>query len=138
MTQSGTDAFFRYEGTTCSNLGRPLFFHYLVKLGPREDGYPIREQSCRPAPGDEGYKSMCRYMDDAPQLMSAIDHEKPLLGQPLDRVLSWNGASSAAGCYCELSDRMHKWRLALETIHYALAQQERYQEQLLTGQTEAP
>ncbi len=37
-----TEALFRYEGTTCSNMGRPLFFDYHVTLGPREDGYVIR------------------------------------------------------------------------------------------------
>ena len=40
----GVDALFRYEGTTCTNMGRPLRFDYRVTLGPREEGYPIREQ----------------------------------------------------------------------------------------------
>ena len=38
---------FRYEGTTCRNMGRPILFDYTVKLGPREEGYPIREQAVR-------------------------------------------------------------------------------------------
>ena len=46
-----TTALFRYEGTTCTNMGRPLHFHYHVTLGAREEGYPILEQWCRPAPG---------------------------------------------------------------------------------------
>ena len=50
------DAVFRYEGTTCTNMGRPLAFHYNVKLGPREEGYPIREQQLRAGRGDTGYK----------------------------------------------------------------------------------
>jgi hypothetical protein len=120
-----TDALFRYEGKTCSNLGRPIHFHYHVKLGAREKGYPIREQSCCPAPGDSGHKSMCGFLDNSQQLMAAVEADKPLLGQRLDRVLTWDGASSGAGCYCHASDRMHKWRLVLETIHYALAQQEK-------------
>jgi hypothetical protein len=36
------DALFRYEGTTCTNMGRPLEFHYHVTLGPSSEGYPIR------------------------------------------------------------------------------------------------
>ena len=44
------DAVFRYEGTTCTNMGRPLQFDYRVTLGPRDEGYPIREQRCEPAP----------------------------------------------------------------------------------------
>src|SRR5687768_3695609 len=50
------DALFKYEGTTCSNTGRALHFHYTVKLGPRDEGYPIRGLHCGPAPGDDGYR----------------------------------------------------------------------------------
>lgn len=117
------DAVFAYEGTTCTNMGRPLKFHYHVTLGPREDGYPIREQSCGPAPGDEGYTSMCQYIRDREALMASIERERPLLGQPLDDVVRWSRPSSPAGCYCEADSRQHKWGLVLETLHYALAQQ---------------
>ncbi|HEX6463527.1 MAG TPA: hypothetical protein VFZ98_03715, partial [Vicinamibacterales bacterium] len=54
-------AVFCYDGTTCTNMGRPLQFHYHVKLGRRADGYPILEQRCGPAPGDDGHMAMCRY-----------------------------------------------------------------------------
>jgi hypothetical protein len=119
------DALFRYEGTTCRNMGRTMQFLYKVKLGPREDGYPIREQFCGPAPGDDGHTFMCRYMTNAEHLMVAIDREKPLLGKPLNEVLSWQRPTDVtAGCYCEPASRKHKWGLVLETIHYALAQRE--------------
>lgn len=121
-------ALFRYDGTTCANMGRPLTFHYHVKLGPRADGYPIREQCCAPAPDDQGHTLMCRYLDNPSQLMGSIDREKPLHGQRLDTVLSWQRKPSFAGCYCEPASRDHKWGLVLETIHYALAQQERIQD----------
>jgi hypothetical protein len=68
---------------------------------------------------------MCEYLRDSQQLMSMIDDEKPLLGMPLNHVLEWNPAVSSAGCYCDVGDRLHKWRLVLETIHFALAQRER-------------
>jgi hypothetical protein len=122
------DALFRYDGTTCTNMGRPLTFHYNVKLGPRAEGYPIREQHCAPAPGDEGHSLMCKYLDNPSQLMVAIDREKPLGGEPLNTVLSWQRKPSGAGCYCEQSSRDHKWGLVLETIHYALVQKERTQD----------
>lgn len=123
--ENGTvDARFRYEGTTCSNMGRPLFFDYQVTLGPRENGYILCAMNCRPTPGDEGYTSMCRYLESPEQMMAAIELEKPLLGEPLNRVLEWEPAQSAAGCYCELGDRLHKWRLVLETIHFALVERE--------------
>jgi hypothetical protein len=116
------EAVFRYDGTTCSNMGRPLTFHYNVQLGPPETGYLIREQRCVPAPGDTGHTYMCQY--DSGRLLTAIDSEKPLLGQPLDDVLIWQRPDCAAGCYCDPAGREHKWALVLETIHYALTHQE--------------
>ena len=111
---------FRYDGTTCSNLGRPLAFDYIVKLGPRESGYPILEERCAPAPGDTGYTHMCQFIADAGPLMDAIRREAPLASQPLENVLTWPRPSSPAGCYCDPASREHKWGLVLETIHYAL------------------
>ena len=117
------EALFRYEGTTCTNMGRTLHFHYHVMLGPREEGYPIRQQWCRPAPGDEGHTSMCRYQTAGGQLMATVASERPLHGQRLDDVLKWSRPSSPAGCYCDVESRQHKWGLVLETIHYRLAQE---------------
>jgi hypothetical protein len=125
QSHDGTiDALFHYEGTTCSNMGRQLSFHYRVKLGPRESGYPIREEACCPAPDDEGHRFMCRFLEDPKSLKVVLDGEKPLLGRPLNDVLTWQNSTAAAGCYCESADRLHKWRLVLETIHYALVQRE--------------
>jgi hypothetical protein len=118
------DALFRYEGTTCTNMGRPLTFHYNVKLGPRAEGYPIREQRCAPATGDTGHKAMCQYIENPAGMMGAIEGEKPLGGERLNAVLQWRREPSAAGCYCVASSRDHKWGLVLETIHYALVQKE--------------
>lgn len=117
-------ASFKYEGTTCSNMGRALFFHYTVKLGSRSEGYPLLEMHCEPAPGDVGHTFMCRYMSNSEHLMVAIDQEKPLLGRPLNEVLAWQRPKTGAGCYCEASSRKHKWGLVLETIHYALARRD--------------
>ena len=115
---------FRYEGTTCTNMGRPLTFLYSVELGTRDKGYPILEQACVPAADDTGHQQMCQYIKDPQGLMAAVQGEKPLEGERLDAVLSWQMAPDAAGCYCEASSRQHKWNLVLQTIHYALAKQE--------------
>jgi hypothetical protein len=118
-------AVFRYEGTTCTNMGRSLEFHYHVTLGPRDEGYRIVDQRCEPAPGDHGHAAMCRYLTAAESLMAAIREERPLAGRPLNDVLSWRRTPSVAGCYCEPDSRTYKWGLVLETLHYALAQEER-------------
>lgn len=117
----GVEALFRYEGTTCNNMGQPLAFEYHVTLGPPEERYPIRAQHCGPAAEDTGHRSMCKF--DGGQLLDAIQQEKPLAGRPLDEVIGWQRASSPAGCYCDAASREHKWGLVLETIHYALSNQ---------------
>lgn len=119
------DAVFRYDGTTCTNMGRPLAFDYRVKLGPRADGYPIREEACAPAAGDAGHTFMCQYIENPDGLMSAIEQEKPLHGERLNAVLGWQREASGAGCFCTSASRDHKWGLVLETLHYALVQKER-------------
>lgn len=118
------DVTFRYDGTTCTNMGRPLAFIYNVKLGPRAEGYPILEQSCGPAPSDTGYVAMCKYVEDSESLMADIQSEKPLIGQRLNSILAWRREPNAAGCYCEASSRNHKWGLVFESIHFALVQKE--------------
>jgi hypothetical protein len=117
-------ATFRYDGTTCNNMGRPLAFVYNVKLGSRADEYRILEQRCSPAEDDTGHEAMCKFVEDPDRLMSAIESERPLLGQRLNAVLEWRREPNGAGCYCEPQSRNHKWGLVLETIHYALVQKE--------------
>lgn len=125
LPDGGLDALFRYEGTTCSNLGRVFEFDYRVRLAPRQDRYRIVEAACVPAPGDTGHACQCEYLKDADSLMRAIAVEKPLLGNPLNDVLSWKRAHSPSGCYCDLDRRFHKWGLVFEVIHYALVQREK-------------
>jgi hypothetical protein len=122
LDDGSVSARFRYEGTTCSNLGRRLAYDYHLKLGAAEDGYKIIEMSCTPAPGDTGFTYMCEYLNNARLLEEAVASEKPLLGRPLNEVLAWKRQFSPSGCYCDRASREHKWGLALEVIHYALAQ----------------
>ena len=125
LHDTSIEARFRYEGTTCSNLGRPLEFDYHVKLSAPEEGYRIIEALCVPAPGDTGHTSQCEYLSNAAGLMRSIAEEKPLLGHPLNAILTWSRANSPSGCYCDAERRAHKWGLVLEVIHYALAQREK-------------
>jgi len=124
-SDGAVEARFRYDGTTCTNMGRPLAFQYDVILGPQRNGYQIREQHCAPVPGDTGHTAMCQYQTNAGRLMAEIERESPLLGQPLESVFAWRREASPAGCYCDAASRQHKWGLVLETIHYALHQPRR-------------
>jgi hypothetical protein len=112
---------FRFDGTTCKNQGQPFEFDYTVTLSGPADGYTILNADCRPAPGDSGHTLMCTYVSDSKDLMQAIAEEKPLLGRPLDDVLGWKRSAAPSGCHCTADSRTHKWGLALEAIHFALA-----------------
>jgi hypothetical protein len=58
-------------------------------------------------------------------MLETVAAEAPLLGRPLDEVLSWNRPRYPSGCYCNTLARDHKWGLALEVLHFALSHQER-------------
>ncbi len=116
------EARFRFDGTTCSNQGRPLAFDYRVVVGPAAQNYTILDAECAPAPGDIGHEFMCAFLSDPDGLMKAISEEKPLVGRPLDEVLQWKRDAAPSGCYCSSESRTHKWGLALEAIHFALTQ----------------
>jgi len=118
----GVDAVFRYEGTTCSNLGRPLQYDYRIRLGPSGRGYPILRAECAPAEGDTGHAQQCEYLSRPEALAKSVASERPLLNQPLNDVLTWHRGYSPAGCYCEAASRAHKWGLVYEVIHFALVQ----------------
>jgi hypothetical protein len=124
MNDRSVEARFRYEGTTCTNLGRPLEFEYHVKLSPSEDDYRIVDASCAPAFGDTGHIFMCEYLTNSEELMASIAGEKPLLGRPLNDVLTWERTQDPSGCYCARDSRDHKWGLVFEVLHYALVQYE--------------
>lgn len=128
------EAKFQYEGTTCSNMGRPLEFNYRVRLAPPADQYRILEMHCAPAAGDSGHRFQCEYLNNAGTLMRAIADEKPLLGRPLDDVLNWKREYTPSGCFCDSTRREHKWGLVLEVVHFALARRE---SELADGQGKA-
>ncbi|OGC02769.1 hypothetical protein A2V82_11775 [candidate division KSB1 bacterium RBG_16_48_16] len=115
---------FRYQGTTCSNMGRPLEFEYHITLEPPDRGYRIADATCAPAAGDDGYTYMCDYIKDSEMLMNTIENERPLPGKPLEDVFKWERQTDPAGCYCKPASRRHKWGLVLQVIHYALVQYE--------------
>ncbi len=124
LPNGSVEAYFRYEGTTCSNMGRLLEFDYCVKLGTAGDHYKIIEASCAPAPDDTGHALQCEYLNNSEALMRSIATEKPLLGRPLNDVLAWVRPANPSGCFCDVERREHKWGLVFEVIHFALAQRE--------------
>lgn len=112
---------FRFDGSTCNNMGVALAFDYEVHLArDGNNGYRIEQCSCRPAEGHDGYRSMCAVLDDPERHLESLESYQPFLGRPLQEVLSWRAAVSPAGCLCTRASQDHKWRIVLQTIHFAL------------------
>jgi len=124
LPDGSAEATFRYEGTTCSNAGRALEFDYVVRLAPPAENFKLLKMDCAPAPSDTGHRFQCAYLLDAESFLREITEERPLLGRPLNDVLSWQRAYNPSGCYCDVARREHKWGLVFEVIHYALVRRE--------------
>jgi hypothetical protein len=114
----GIKASFRFEGSTCG--GVPLTMIYCVSLSPEADGRRIRALDCAPAPGTDGHESMCSFYHTNGRILEFASAEKPLLGEPLDAVLTWRPKIVSAGCLCAPQSRTHKWTAVFQTIHFAL------------------
>ncbi|MEJ2104520.1 MAG: hypothetical protein P8X47_08095 [Ignavibacteriaceae bacterium] len=124
LEDNSVEAKFRYEGTTCSNMGRSIKFDYFIKLSPPEDFYRIISMNCIPAGDNDDYKFMCEYINNSESIMNNIKNEKPLIGKSIDEILNWQYQFSPEGCYCKPESREHKWGLVFEALHYALIQYE--------------
>jgi len=111
----GWRATFHFEGSTCGNIPFALRF----EVGLDAAGI-LRELRCAPAPADEGHARMCSYLEDAERLLAELATQAPLRGRPLADVLTWNPATSPAGCVCAPASRAHKWLAVLQTLHFAL------------------
>ena len=90
------DAVFRYDGTTCTNMGRPLAFHYGVKLGPRAEGYPIRSSIARRRRATTGTRTCAEYIDD-PEGADGRDRTREAAARGATGRSACRGAGSRAG-----------------------------------------
>jgi len=125
LPDGSIEARFRYEGTTCSNLGRSLEYDYHLRLSSAGDEYRIVHAACVPAPGDTGHAAQCEYLNNPDVFMDDVASDQPLFGRPINDVLNWKRQFDPSGCYCSPAGRAHKWGLALEVVHYALVQLEK-------------
>lgn len=113
-------AVFLFEGSTCKDMGTPLAFAFTFWLVPEGGGFRLRRLKCGPVPGDTGHRAMCAVQQSRRAWAVALGHAPPLAGLTLDAALAWRPALRQSGCLCQADDRQHKWRLALETLHYRL------------------
>lgn len=112
---------FRYEGSTCNNLGFPIHMEYRIRLSAASEGYRILETECIAAQDDEGFGKTCGYLNNLDAFSAAFEKEHPLVGQSLAEGPDWAPPSSPSGCWCTKTDRDHKWKVVFQTLHYKLA-----------------
>jgi hypothetical protein len=113
---------FRFTGSTCSNLGHPIKMIFSFILSPRlGSDRTILDSNCRPAPDDSGCPRMCSMLESPESFQTALEYYAPLTGKTLSEALAWNPDLSVAGCLCHRSDQNHKWRNAIQTVHFALS-----------------
>lgn len=115
------EAVFRFDGTTCSNLGQPLAFEYCATLAPADGDHVLLHADCRPVAEENGHRSMCAWLADPAQVERAIATETPATGRTLSELIGVPADHAVSGCLCTAGHRAHKWRLALEAIHFALS-----------------
>ncbi len=113
---------FRFDGTTCSNMGLPLAFDFEVELARETDTHRVLACRCAPAAGDTGHRSMCGYLTAPEEFMNAIQEAPVWTGRTLDELMAWAPETSLTGCLCTRASRDHKWRVFIQTLHYALGQ----------------
>ena len=116
---------FRFDGSTCTNMGIPLAFDFEVRLKKEENGeHQILSSSCEPSAEHTGYQNMCAYLDKPERYMAQLKSHQPLVGEPLSKALTWQTPTSPAGCLCTRASQDHKWRIVLQTLHFALEEHE--------------
>lgn len=115
---------FLYSGSTCSNIGHPLDAVLSLKLLPNGNGdYQILGTHCRPAAADNGCAKMCAHLAAPGTFFDDINAEQPLTGMTLSEAIAWQPPLEMGGCLCSRDSRNHKWRNAVQSIHFALHNQ---------------
>jgi hypothetical protein len=110
---------FRYNGKTCGGLEFP--FELRLKLRPTVRGHQVTGGACTLlGPGRQPSLGVCAFAARGGGFLHELEG-CPWLGRTLDEALAWNPRVTPSGCLCEPADRDHKWRLVLQTVHYALA-----------------
>jgi len=112
---------FIYTGSTCNNLGHPVQAILSLTLLPNDGGdYQIVNLHCSPADDDTGCARMCAHLAAPETFFDDINEDHPLNGMTLSAAVAWKPELEFGGCLCSPESRNHKWRNAVQSIHYAL------------------
>jgi len=116
---------FTFEGSTCMDGGEQYSAHMQVLLEGNERGVVVAEASISFAEEDlNAAMKMCEYQGEGDEFFQALQKSPPFCGRTLEEALAEPMPINPAGCFCTEPMVNHKWRLALSTLHFVLAQKE--------------
>jgi len=115
---------FTFEGSTCMDGGDPYHAHMQMLLAGTERGVVMTDGLIFFAEEDmDAARKMCEYLSDGEAFFQALQKSPAFCGRTLEEILAEPLPVNPAGCFCTEPMINHKWRLALSTLHYALAQE---------------
>lgn len=114
---------FRYRGSTCTNGGSPFEAHLHVRVGswcaPQD---AVVESAWIEIPDNQRGPAgaMCAAVRDG-GFFDRLAEPAEFSGSRLEEVILEDVPVNYAGCFCAPPMVNEKWKLALSTVHYALA-----------------
>jgi hypothetical protein len=124
---NGSEHFrYLYHGSTCNNGGIPFdaVLHAVIRV---EDGSGVIEEAWIEIPDDhkESAAQMCaapgKTAEEAMPFFRKLEEPADFIGKDLESVILEDVQQNFAGCFCGRPHINQKWKIALSTIHYALA-----------------
>ncbi len=118
---------FLFNGSTCSNGGTPFkaFLHAVFnssEMDPRLSDAWIEIPDVQM----ENIKEMCGYKQDGDKFLEKLADFKKMRNRAVSDILAEEIDLNYAGCFCTEPMINQKWRMALSTMYFALAQEERH------------
>ena len=116
---------FLFNGSTCSNGGTPFkaFLHAVFNSSEMD---PLLSKAWIEIPDDQmdNIKEMCGFKQHGDEFLEKLAGFEKLRGREVSAILAEEPDLNHAGCFCTEAMTNQKWRMALSTMYYALAQEE--------------
>ena len=117
---------FAYTGSTCVGGGDAFTANLQIVVEESARGPVVADAlvafpvECRSA-----VRKMCEYQKRGEPFLDELQEAPSFCGKTIDEILAEREPENPAGCFCTPPMVNHKWRLALSTVHYALASEGR-------------
>jgi hypothetical protein len=116
---------FRFTGSTCNNGGTPFnaFLHAVFNSSEMD---PHVSKAWIEIPEDqmENVGEMCGFKQQGEEFLAKLSDFEKMRGRSVSEILGQTIDLNHAGCFCTEPMINQKWRMALSTMYYALAQEE--------------